>query len=107
MPHDPHTVVFPANRIKRIIRVLHDGTRNTPDEFSIAELEFHDGSTGFGLRHNMNYWNDDNPDIGYPTVRPGNPTWFILPDIADLLAVMNHVFGSANSSSNSNSGLIP
>lgn len=95
MPYSPNDVIYPMNRIRRVIRVLHDGTQNDPDEFSIAELEFHDGSTGFGIRHNINYWNDDNPDVGYPTCRPGNPTWFILPEIETLLPVLNQVFGEA------------
>jgi hypothetical protein len=92
MPFNPSDVIFPQNRIRRVIRVLHDGTQNDPEEFSIAEIEFIDGSTGFGLRHNMNWWNEGNPDIGYPTCRPGNPTWFILPDVQDFLLVMNRVF---------------
>lgn len=91
-PFNPRDVVFPKNRIKRVIRVLHDGTVKRPHEFSIAELELHDNSKCFGLRHNFNGWNEDNPGIGYPTCRPGNPTWFILPDTQDLLSVMNKVF---------------
>lgn len=92
MPHNPIDVIFPKSKIRRVIRVLHDGTINPPHDFSIAELEFNNGTTGFGLRHNMNKWNEGNPDIGYPTCRPGNPTWFILPDIQELLRVMNVVF---------------
>ena len=92
MPYSPQDVIYPQNRIRRVVRVLHDGTQNIPDGFSIAELEFHNGTRAFGLRHDINYWNEDNPDIGYPTVRPGNPTWFILPDVRELLQVMNQVF---------------
>lgn len=99
MPHDPHTVVFPANRIRRVVKVLHDGTRKVPNEFSIAQLELHGGHQCYGLRYNMNLWNAGNPHIGYPTVRPGNPTWFILPDIDKLLPVLNQVFGNGNSTS--------
>jgi len=91
-PFNPLDVVFPKNRIRRVIRVLHDGTTTQPNDFSIAELELHDGTTCFGLRHNTNDWNEDNPDLGYPTCRPGNPTWFILPNVNDLLQVMNRVF---------------
>lgn len=83
------------NRIKRVIKVLHDGTVNSPNEFSIAELEFLDNSRGFGIRHNMNEWNEGNPNLGYPTCRPGNPTWFILPDTQTLLPVLNQVFGNS------------
>jgi hypothetical protein len=92
MPFNPTDVIYPQNRIRRVIRVLHDGTVNPPHEFSIAEIELQDNSTCFGLRHNTNEWNEDNPDLGYPTCRPGNPTWFILPDVADLLPVLNRVF---------------
>ncbi|WP_147368063.1 hypothetical protein [Fibrisoma montanum] len=92
MPYNPKDVVYPQNRIKRVVRVLHDGTQIAPDSFSIAELELQNGEIVFGLRHNYNYWNEGNPDIGYPTVRPGNPTWFILPDVNALLQVMNIVF---------------
>lgn len=91
-PFNPINVIYPQNRIRRVIRVLHDGTVNAPHEFSIAELELQDNSTCFGLRHNINEWNEDNPDIGYPTCRPGNPTWFILPDTDDLLTIMIQVF---------------
>ena len=94
MPINPQDVIFPRNRIKRIVRVLHDGVLNTPNDFSIAELEFHDNTTGFGIRHNMNEWNEENPDLGYPTCRPGNPTWFILPDMETLLPALNQIFGN-------------
>ncbi|WP_338867966.1 hypothetical protein WBJ53_16255 [Spirosoma sp. SC4-14] len=94
MPYNPKDVVYPKNRIKKVIRVLHDGTQSTPDGFSIAEIELQNGEKVFGLRHNYNYWNEDNPDIGYPTVRPGNPTWFILPDVNALQQVINTVFPS-------------
>lgn len=91
-PYNPLDVIYPQNRINRVIRVLHDGTQNIPFAFSIAEIELNDGSTCFGIRHNINVWNEDNPYIGYPTCRPGNPTWFILPEVDDLLDVMNRVF---------------
>ena len=92
MPFSPWDVIYPQNRIARVINVLHDGTLNEPSEFSIAELELQDGGTAFGIRHNMNLWNEENPDLGYPTCRPGNPTWFILPNINTLLPVLNQVF---------------
>lgn len=92
MPFNPQDVIYPMSRIKRVVRVLHDGVLNSPHEFSIAELEFHDNSTAFGIRHNLNEWNEENPDLGYPTCRPGNPTWFILPDVDDLLPVLNQLF---------------
>jgi len=94
MPISPATIVFPASRIRRIIRIIHDGTVNAPFEFSLAELEFHDNSTAIGIRNNMNDWNENNPDLGYPTCRPGNPTWFMLPDIQLLLPVLNQAFGN-------------
>lgn len=91
-PFNPKTVIYPKNRIRRVIEVLHDGTNENPSQFSIAKLELNDGSTCYGLRHNMNEWNENNPDIGYPTCRPGNPTWFILPDVKNLLTVLNREF---------------
>jgi hypothetical protein len=91
-PINPMDVIYPQNRISHVVRVLHDGTVNAPHEFSIAEIELRDGSRCFGLRHNENEWNENNPDLGYPTCRPGNPTWFILPDTKPLLQVMNVVF---------------
>jgi hypothetical protein len=94
MPISPQNVIYPKNRIKRV-SILHDGTLNPPYEFSIAELEFHDGTKAIGIRHNINDWNDNNPDLGYPTCRPGNPTWFILPDINKLLPTLISIFKPA------------
>ncbi|MCW3116838.1 MAG: hypothetical protein JWM28_920 [Chitinophagaceae bacterium] len=91
-PFNPLDVIFPKNRILRVVRVLHDGIINNPIGFCIAELELHDGIHCFGIRHNWNDWNEENPDIGYPTCRPGNPTWFILPNPQELIFVMNNVF---------------
>lgn len=93
MPYNPIEVIYPQNRIRRVIRVLHDGTVNQPHEFSIAEIELQNDDTCFGIRYNENDWNEGNPDLGYPTVRPGNPTWFILPEIQTLLPVLNRIFG--------------
>lgn len=93
MPIDPHLVIYPRNRIKRLVRVLHDGTLVAPTEFSIAELELHDGTITYGIRYNENEWNEDNPDLGYPTCRPGNPTWFLLPNVATLVPVLTSIFG--------------
>lgn len=92
MPYNPIDVIYPQNRIRRVIRVLHDGTQNEPDEFSIAEVEFQNNTSGYGIMLNLNRWNEDNPDLGYPTCRPGNPTWFILPDMETLLPVLNQIF---------------
>lgn len=91
-PFNPIDVVFPKNRIRRVIRVLHDGTTTPPNDFSIAELEPHDGTTCFDLRQKTNDWNEDNPNLVYPTCRPGNPICSILPDSDNLLQVMNRVF---------------
>lgn len=93
-PFNPLEVIYPKNKIRQIIRVLHDGIVNPPEGFCIAELELHDGTRCYGLRHNWNDWNDDNPDIGYPTCRPGNPTWFILPEPEILLPVLNRIFSN-------------
>ena len=92
MPHNPIDVIYPQNRISHVVEVLHDGTVNEPNEFSIARIQLNNGVIVNGIRYNMNEWNEDNPDIGYPTCRPGNPTWFILPEIVDLLPVLNKVF---------------
>jgi hypothetical protein len=92
MPHNPIDVIYPQNRISHVVEVLHDGTVNEPNEFSIARIQLNNGVIVNGIRYNMNEWNEDNPDIGYPTCRPGNPTWFILPEIEDLLPVLNNVF---------------
>lgn len=92
MPHNPIDVIYPQNRISHVVEVLHDGTVNEPYEFSIARIQLNNGVIVNGIRYNMNEWNEDNPDIGYPTCRPGNPTWFILPEIEDLLPVLNNVF---------------
>ena len=92
MPYNAQDVIYPQNWISHVVEVLHEDPPGNEDGFSIALLELRDGSQVYGLRHNYNYWNEDNPDIGYPTVRPGNPTWFILPNITDLLNVMNRIF---------------
>lgn len=94
MAFNPEEVIFPLNRIRRVIQVFHDGTQNDPEDFSIAELEFTDGTTGIGIRHNYSYWNENNPDLGSPTSF-GRPAWFILPPMDDLLPILNQKFGNA------------
>lgn len=94
-PISPHTAIYPKNKFKSV-RVLHDGTRQTPHDFSIAEIELHDGSKRIGFRLTWNDWND-NPDKGYPLVRPGNPSWLLLPhdkngSIKQFMAKMNKLF---------------
>ncbi len=87
MSHKPQDVIYPKNRIKRVVRVLHDGTESG-NEFSLAELELHDGTHLYGIRHDYSYWNDNNPELGSPSSF-GRPTWFILPDLAILLPMLN------------------
>ena len=49
MPYNPQDVIYPQNRIKRVIRVLHDGTQNNPEDFSIALLELQDGTEAYHM----------------------------------------------------------
>ena len=93
----PSSVIYPKSRFKNI-RVLYDGTKSPYNEFSIAELELIDGRKTIGLRQDRNKWNESDEEKGYPTCRPGNPTWFIIPDINILLPVLNELFenGSFN-----------
>jgi hypothetical protein len=76
----------------RNVNVLYDGTTHPFLEFSLAELELHDGSVVIGIRHDRNEWNENNEENGYPVVRGGRPSWFILPQMTALLPVLNHVF---------------
>lgn len=92
MPYKPEDVIYPKSHFRRVVRVLHDGTANTPEDFSIAEIELHDGERVYGIRHNVNYWNGKNPDIGYPTCRPGSPTWYLLPgSFEELIAELSMI----------------
>ena len=87
----PSLVIYPKSRIKSV-KVLYDGTLAPFNEFSLAELELLNGSKVIGIRHDRNEWNENDEEKGYPTCRPGNPTWFILPNIKTLLPVLNKIF---------------
>lgn len=95
----PAKVIYPKSRI-RSVKVLYDGTLSPFYEFSIAELELHDGNKVIGIRHDRNTWNENDEEKGYPTCRPGNPTWFILPEITSLTAVLTNIFGSSKEEAN-------
>jgi hypothetical protein len=91
---DPKTIVSPKSQIKRVVKVLYNDAYKTPPgdlEFSIARLELHNGTEKIGIRHDISYWSE-NKEIGYPAPR-GNPGWFILPDMDDLLPKLNELFG--------------
>lgn len=89
----PSQAIFPKSRIKKVT-VLYDGTKSPHLEFSIAELELHNGHKAIGIRHDRNEWNENTEENGYPVVRGGRPSWFIMPDIDALLPVLNQVFKS-------------
>lgn len=91
----PQDAIYPKSRFNKIT-VLYDGTK-TGLEFSIAEIELKDGSTVIGIRHDRNEWNENDDEKGYPVVRGGRPSWFVLPDPSKLLPVLNQVFGQQNS----------
>jgi len=91
----PSNAIYPKNRIRKIT-VLYDGTKPPYNEFSIAELELLNGTTAIGIRHDRNEWNATTNKNGYPVVRGGRPSWFILPDINALLPVLNEVFNEKN-----------
>lgn len=80
----PHQAIYPKKYI-RDVQVLYDGSRNPNHEFSIAKLTLHDGGTAYGVRHDRNEWNENTEELGYPTVRGGRPSWFIMPKIDDLI----------------------
>jgi hypothetical protein len=88
----PADAIFPKSRIKKV-RVLYDGTVSPFNEFSIAELELYNGDKVIGIRHDRNEWNETTEENGYPVVRGGRPSWFILPDMAFLLPELNKIFG--------------
>lgn len=89
----PSKAIYPKKHIKSV-KVLYDGTKPPHLEFSIAELEFIDGSKTIGIRHDRNEWNDNTEENGYPVVRGGLPSWFIMPDITTVLPVLNKLFGN-------------
>jgi hypothetical protein len=82
----PSAAIYPKSRIKRIIQILYDGTQPGHLEFSIAELELHNGEKVRGIRYDRSTWSN-NPENGYPLVRGGRPSWFILPN--DLKKVLD------------------
>lgn len=84
----PEKAIYPKKHIKKVT-VLYNGSRNPKHEFSIAKLELHNGSTAIGVRHDRNEWNENTEEKGYPTVRGGLPSWFILPNMKDLLTELN------------------
>lgn len=84
----PSQAIYPMKHIKKVT-VLYDGTKNPQHEFSVAELELHNGSKVIGIRHDRNEWNENTEEKGYPTVRGGLPSWFIMPNINNLLSVLN------------------
>jgi len=90
----PSNAVYPKNKIKEV-HVLYDGTLSGNKLFSIAKLKLHDGSEVLGIRHDYSDWSP-NPDKGYPLSRPGNPAWFVLPPIVDLLPVLKALFDNTD-----------
>ena len=91
----PHNVLSPKTQIKRIVSVIHDGTING-DEFSLAELELHNGDIVIGIRHDYSYWSK-NPDKGYPLIMGQYPCWFILPELNKLSVVIQKYVSSKGS----------
>lgn len=92
----PQDAVYPKSRFKSI-RVLYDGTQPPCNEFSIAEIELHSGEKRIGIRLDKNVWNEDNHENGYPVVRGGRPSWFLLPhnaqgSIGTFLQELNNVY---------------
>lgn len=88
----PSDAVYPKKHIKNVT-VLYDGTIAPFNEFSIAELELHSGQKVIGVRHDRNEWNENSEENGYPVVRGGLPSWFILPDTDKLIPELNKLFG--------------
>ncbi|MFI5138878.1 MAG: hypothetical protein ACHQIM_13730 [Sphingobacteriales bacterium] len=78
----------------RSVNVLYDGTQPPYLEFSLAELELHNGDVVIGIRHDRNEWNENTEENGYPVVRGGRPSWFILPDIDILLPELTRLFSN-------------
>jgi hypothetical protein len=74
---DPEDVLSPKNRVKKVVRVLHDGGENS---LAVAILDYihedgkHDPAV-VAIR-----WNGSADDtLGFPSVRQ-YPVWFLLPD---------------------------
>ena len=66
---DPKDVISPKDQIADV-EVLHDDREN----WSVAKLTYHDGSTDIGIR-----WNgDEESRLGFPNVN-GQPIWFCVP----------------------------
>ena len=86
----PSAAIYPVSKI-RSVNVLYDGTQPGGLEFSIAELELRTGETVIGIRHDRNEWNVNNDENGYPMVRGGRPSWFIMPNMEELLPKLNEV----------------
>ncbi len=84
----PSKAISPLSKIKTV-KVLYDGTLPGHAEFSIAQLELHKGPPAMGIRHDRNVWNSNTDENGYPVVRGGRPSWFILPDTNALLTELN------------------
>ncbi len=84
----PSQAIYPMSRIAKV-DVLYDGTLPNNHEFSIAKLTLKDGSQVIGIRHDRNEWNENDEGKGYPVVRGGRPSWFILPDINKLNSTLN------------------
>lgn len=84
----PSQAIYPMKHIKKVT-VLYDGSNNPEHEFSIAELELRAGGKAIGIRHDRNDWNENTAEKGYPTVRGGRPSWFIMPNMDNLLGELN------------------
>src|SRR5690242_5885203 len=84
----PSNAVYPKKYIKNV-NVLYDGTVRGGLEFSIAKLELQSGGFAIGIRHDRNEWNENTEEKGYPVVRGGLPSWFIMPDMNALLPILN------------------
>lgn len=82
----PIEVLSPRNLIDRIIRIVYNGTLEGGLRFSIAEILLQNGNIVFGIRHDINNLNENNSELGYPTVRGGHPSWFILPNFRGFAA---------------------
>jgi hypothetical protein len=87
----PSEAIYPKSKFKKVT-VLYDGTQHPYLEFSIAQIELHNGEHVIGIRHDRNRWNANNDENGYPVVRFGRPTWFILPDMASLMPVLTTIY---------------
>ncbi len=91
----PKDAIYPASKISKV-KVLYDGTKAPFHEFSIAELTLKDGTKAIGVRHDRNVWNTTTVERGYPVVRGGRPSWFIMPNMPALLPILNSIFNAGN-----------